>query len=318
MGLFEAAAQGPATSQELAERAGLDERYVREWLGAMTTGGITLYDSAAQQYSLPPEHAVLLTGNGMRNAAPVSRLVPLLAEHVPAITDCFRAGGGVPYVAFRPQFTDVMDDIWRRIYEEQLIDGFLPKVAGLTERLASGISVADIGCGTGHAIHVMARAFPSSTFVGFDLATDAIERARNEASMLELANARFVGLDVAELPTRPQFDLITAFDAIHDQVDPLSVLRRVRAALAPGGTFYMMEFKFASDVGANIDNPFAPLYYAVSLLHCMTVSLAAGGAGLGAVWGEAVARRVLAEAGFTDVRVVDTPRPQNYAFVCRQ
>ena len=317
-GLFEAAARGPATGQELAERAGLQERYVREWLGGMATGGIIEYDGQSQTYSLPPEHAALLTGATMRNVAPMSRLISLLAGHVPAVADCFRRGGGVPYEAYRPEFTDVMDDTWRRIYDEQLVAGFLPKVPGLPDRLAAGIRVADIGCGTGHAINVMARAFPASTFVGYDLAAGAIELAREEAAGMGLANARFEVLDVAQLPAEPSFDLITAFDAIHDQADPQAVLRRIHAALAPGGTFYMVEFKFASDVGTNVGNPFAPLYYGVSLLHCMTVSLAAGGAGLGAIWGERTARRLLGEAGFADVDLVDTPRPQNFALVCRK
>jgi SAM-dependent methyltransferase len=248
----------------------------------------------------------------------MSRIVTLLAGHVPGVADCFRGGGGVPYGAYRPEFTEVMDDIWRRVYDEQLVGGFLPSVSGLPERLTAGMRVADIGCGTGHAINLMARAFPTSTFVGYDLAEDAIAQARAEAEAMDLANARFEVLDVAELPSEPRFDLIAAFDAIHDQVDPQTVLRRTYGALEPGGILYMVEFKFASDVGANVANPFAPLYYGVSTLHCMTVSLAGGGAGLGAVWGLEVARKLLAEAGFGHVEVVDTPRPQNYAFVCRK
>jgi SAM-dependent methyltransferase len=317
-GLFDAAAEGPATSQELAERAGLQERYVREWLGGMTTGGIFTYDADSRTYSLPPEHAALLTGATMRNVAPMSRVITLLAGHVPAVADCFRRGGGVPYEAYRPEFTEVMDDTWRRIYDEQLVGGFLPYAPGLADRLAAGIRVADVGCGTGHAVNVLARAFPASAFVGYDLAGDAIDRARAEAEAMGLSNARFGVLDVATLPPEPKFDLITAFDAIHDQVDPQTVLRRIHDALVPDGTFYMVEFKFASDVGANVGNPFAPLYYGASTLHCMTVSLARGGAGLGAVWGEDTARELLAEAGFGHVEVVDTPRPQNYAFVCRK
>jgi hypothetical protein len=317
-GLFDAAAQGPATSLELAERAGLQERYVREWLGGMTTGGIFTYDADSKRYGLPHEHAALLTGATMRNVAPISRLVTLLARHVPGVADCFRRGGGVPYEAYRPEFTEVMDDTWRRIYDEQLVGGFLPYAPRLSERLAAGIRAADVGCGTGHAINVLARAFPASTFVGYDLAADAIARARAEAEAMGLANARFEVQDVATLPPEPKFDLIMAFDAIHDQADPRAVLRRVHDALTPDGTFYMVEFKFASDVGANVGNPFAPLYYGASTLHCMTVSLAVGGAGLGAVWGEDTARKLLAETGFGHVEVVDTPRPQNYAFVCRK
>jgi len=317
-GLFAAAAQGPATSEELAQRAGLQERYVREWLGAMATGGIVTYDAATQSYTLPPEHALLLAGDSMRNLAPLSQMMTLLAKHVPAVAECFRAGGGVPYEAFRPELTQVLDDTWRRIYDEQLITGFLPAVPGLLDRLQAGINVADVGCGTGHAINLMAQAFPASTFVGYDLADDAIALARAEADALGLTNVSFAVLDVTQLPSEPRVDFVTTFDAIHDQVDPVTVLRRIHDALADGGIFYMMEFKFASDVGENVGNSFAPLYYGISTLHCMTVSLANGGLGLGTVWGEATARRLLAEAGFERVERVDTPRPQNYAFVCHR
>src|SRR5262249_27013534 len=109
-GLFDIAARGPATSEELADRAGLQERHVREWLGGMAAGGIFSYDAATRTYTLPPEHAVLLTGATVRNVAPLSRFVTLLAQHVPGVADCFRRGGGVPYEAYRPEFTDTMDD----------------------------------------------------------------------------------------------------------------------------------------------------------------------------------------------------------------
>ncbi len=123
--------------------------------------------------------------------------------------------------------------------------------------------------------------------------------------------------DVAKLPATPQFDLITAFDAIHDQVAPDAVLRGVSGALAPGGTFLMIDFKFSSRVEENVGNPFAALHYGFSLMHCMPVSLAHGGAGLGTVWGQQLAKRMLAEAGFGSVEILDTPRPQNCSYVCR-
>lgn len=316
-GLFEAAAKGPATSQELAERAGLNERYVREWLGAMTTGGIFTYDPASRTYALPPEHAEFLTGHTARNVAPMSQMLNHFGKHLPQLARCFREGGGVPYSAFRPEFTERMDDTWRRIYDEQLIGGFLGRVGGLQERLERGIRVADIGCGTGHAINLMARAYPRSTFVGYDIAEDAIAKATAEASAPGVSNARFAVLDVTGLPAEPTFDLITAFDSIHDQVDPAAVLRRACEALAADGLFLMIDFKFSSGVEENLGNPFAPLYYGISVMHCMTVSLAGGGAGLGTVWGEQVARRMLAEAGFTRVDVADSPRPQNCIYICR-
>ena len=316
-GLFEVSKAGAATSDELADRAGLKERYVREWLGAMTSSGIYNYEPGTRKYTLPDEHAMLLTGDGPNNLTPMSRIVNHFGTHLQRLVACFREGGGIAYSAYRPVFTQCMDDAWRRIYDHQLIAGFIPAVPGLTKALRQGIRVLDIGCGSGHAMNVLAREFPSSTFVGYDIAEDAIASARAEAGKLELKNTTFGVVDVASLPADDKFDLITAFDAIHDQKAPANVLRNVCRALAPGGAFMMIEFKFSSRLEDNVKNPFAPMYYGISLMHCMPVSLAIDGEGLGTVWGEQLARQYLADAGFGDVVVLDSPRPQNCIFVAR-
>jgi SAM-dependent methyltransferase len=315
-GLFAAAAAGPATSAELAQRADLQERYVREWLGAMVTGGIVEHDPAAGTYRLPAEHAACLTGPGSANLAPVSRLGTHLAKHVDAVARAFREGGGVPYAAFRPEFTDVMDALGRGVFDELLVEALVPLVPGLGARLAAGARVADVGCGTGHAMVLLAAAYPASTFVGYDLADDAIARARSEAAAAGLANARFEARDAAGLTVEEPFDVVFVFDAVHDQVAPAAVLERIHAALAPGGTFVMVEPRASSDLAGNLANPLAPLLYSVSTMHCLTVSLAGGGAGLGAAWGEELARSMLADAGFGDVVVHEAPGdPLNAVFV---
>jgi SAM-dependent methyltransferase len=317
-GLLEALADTPLTSNELAGALNLDERYVREWLGAMATGGILEYDLEEARFVLLSEHAALLTGSTSRNLAPMSKMVENFGLQLEAIEDCFHRGGGVPYSAYRPDFTEAMDDLWRRIYDEQLIDGFLAAAPEVVKCLQDGSSAADIGCGTGHALNLMALAFPASQFVGYEIADDAVEIARAEAERMVLDNVSFEVLDVTKLPSAPAFDVIFAFDAIHDQVDPAGVLDRIYDALADDGIFYMMDMKFASEVGGNLDNPFAPLYYGISLMHCMTVSLAEGGAGLGTVWGITKAKEMLGRAGFTDVAVLDSPRPQNCIYLCRK
>lgn len=317
-GLFDAAAKRPGTSREIAERAGLNERYVREWLGALTTGGIFKYDSDSRTYSLPPEHAVCLTGETGFNLAPMSQMLAHMGKHLHKIAHAFENGGGVPYSEFRPEFTDVMDSMGRRRYSELLISGYLPAAKGLQQRLQDGIHVADIGCGTGQCVNIMAREYLASTFVGYDIAEDAIARGNTEAKEAGLTNARFEVLDVTKIPPEPKFDLITAFDAIHDQVDPATVLQRANDALAPDGTFLMIDIKASSNVGENVGNPMAPMLYGISVLHCMTVSLAHDGAGLGTVWGEQLARRMLAEAGFTSVEVSDAPDPLNSIYVCQK
>lgn len=305
--LFTTAAAGPATSGELAERAGLEERYVREWLGALATAGILTYDPADRRYSLPPEHAAALTGPTSSNQAPRAAMATLLGRNLDGIEKAFRHGGGVPYAAFAPDFTGVMDALHRRPTDELLVDHWLPVAPGLVERLRAGARVADVGCGTGHAVNVLAAAFPSSRFTGYDLSADALVRAREEAAGLGLTNADFVVADLADLALREEFDVVFAFDAIHDQADPAGVLRTVHDALAPGGTFVMLDIAAATDVADNLDNPYAPWIYSISTLHCMTVSLAEGGAGLGSAWGEELARDMLAEAGFTDTEVVVAP-----------
>lgn len=316
LNLFEASKARPATSEELSERSGLKERYVREWLGAMTTSGIYTYDPESKRYTLPEEHAVLLTGNSAQNLCPHSQMINHFGGHLPSLVDCFRVGGGIPYSAYRPAFTQCMDDVWRRIYDQQLLSGFIGVVDGLAERLQQGVRVLDVGCGTGHAMNILAQEFPSSRFYGYDIAEDAIESARAEAKNMSLTNASFEVVDVTNLPKEPKYDVITAFDAIHDQKDPDSVLRGINQALAPGGTFLMIDFKFSSRVEENIKNPFAPMYYGISLMHCMPVSLALGGKGLGAVWGEQIATKMLKSAGFGSIKVLDTARPQNCVYVC--
>lgn len=318
-GLLEAIAEGPATSVELADRAGLDERYVREWLGAVVTAGIVDYDPATTTYALPAEHAVCLTGESELNMAPLSLLSGLLAKHIEAVAASFQHGGGVPYEAYRPEFTDVMDALSRGTLDGALIDGVVPTVAGLAERLHEGASVADIGCGTGHSTNLLARAFPASTFTGFDLAGDAIDRGRAEAADHDLSNVAFEVLDVTNLPAEPPLGAVFAFDAIHDQIDPAGVLRAAFDALEPGGIFVMFDIRASSHLEKNVGNPLAPWLYAVSTLHCMTVSLAHDGAGLGTVWGEELALEMLADAGFVGLEVHEVPGdPLNSVYVGRK
>ena len=317
-GLFETmAAMAPATSTAIAERAGLSERYVREWLGAMVCGGLVDYDPAARMYHLPPEHALLLSGRTSRNLTSLATFFPFLSRVIPDVVRAFREGGGVPYSAYQPDFTGLMDGRSRPRYQEFLFSKYLGSVEGLTTRLEAGIRVADIGCGTGFSINLMAQGFPRSSFVGYDFSDTALARAREEAREMGVGNVTFVAQDVAKLPADAQFDLITAFDAIHDQVDPAGVLRRIREALAPGGVFLMLDVHASSHLEENLTLPMAAFVYTVSTMHCMTVSLAHGGTGLGTAWGIQVATRMLQEAGFTDIRLVERVDPMNTLYIAR-
>jgi SAM-dependent methyltransferase len=291
----------PSSSARIASAAGLEERYVREWLGGMVTGGIVEYDPESSQYSLPAEHAISLTrASGTNNLAFFTQYIPVLAGVEPEIVRCFRQGGGVPYAAF-PRFQAVQGEETRALYDETLLSRTIPAVPGLREKLAEGILVADIGCGQGHAVNLLAAAFPRSSFTGYDFSKDAIAAARAEAKQMGLDNARFEVRDVSTVGAREEFDLITAFDAIHDQKAPATVLGNIHRALKEDGIFLMADIEASSHLHENAEHPFGPLLYAISTLHCMTVSLALGGEGLGTVWGEQKALEYLAEAGFGEV-----------------
>ncbi len=307
-GLFDAMAQlPPATSEDIARAAGLQERYVREWLGAMVTGRVVQYDPAQKTYVLPAEHAACLTrAAGAHNLATSMLWVSCIGAVEPEVVQCFRRGGGVPYAAYA-RFHEIMQRWSGQILDDTLIGKTLPLVPGLIERLQRGIEVLDVGCGSGHAINLMGRAFPRSRFTGYDFSEEGVAAARAEASAWGLTNAGFVAQDVAAMTDRELYDFITAFDAIHDQAKPRKVLAGIAAALRPGGTFLMVDDRASSHLHENLDHPLGPFLYGVSTMHCMTVSLAQGGEGLGTVWGEQKARELLAEAGFVEVAVYTQP-----------
>jgi len=318
-GLFDTMATlPPSTSDRIAAAAGLNERYVREWLGAMVTGRLVEYDPSARTYWLPKEHALSLTrAAGPDNLAELAQVVAMLGQVETPIVDAFRKGGGVGYSAFE-RFHALMAESSRTTLEATLMTRTLPLVPGLADRLESGIDVLDVGCGEGVAIRMMAARFPRSRFVGVDLSGEAIAAARAETEAARLTNARFEARDAATYSAPAAFDFITAFDAIHDQAAPRRVLRMIREALRPGGVFLMVDIAASTRLEGNLANPLAPFLFTVSTMHCMTVSLAQAGEGLGACWGEEKARELLAEAGFTSVEVSKLEGdPLNAYYVCR-
>jgi 2-polyprenyl-3-methyl-5-hydroxy-6-metoxy-1,4-benzoquinol methylase len=289
----------PSTSEEIASAAGLNERYVREWLGAMTVGGVVDYDPEVKTYHLPPEHAAYLTREaGSSNLASLTQFVSLLGNVEGGIVESFRNGGGVPYSEYR-RFQHLMAEDSAQVYGATLIETTLPLIPGMVERLKSGAGVLDIGCGSGVAVNLMAAAFPESNFTGYDLSEEGIAAAKAEG----LPNACFEVKDVRALDESGAYDLITAFDVIHDLAHPAEVLENIYDALRTGGAFLMVDVAASSHLHENIDHPLGPFLYTASTMHCMTVSLAQNGAGLGTVWSEQKAREMLAEAGFTGVEV---------------
>lgn len=316
-GLLDAMAElPPSTSEQIARASGLQERYVREWLGAMVTGRIVEYDPVAHTYYLPPEHAASLTRAATpNNMAMFMQYIPLLGAVEDGIVECFRHGGGVPYAAF-PRFQHVMAEESSQTVAAALVDAILPVVPGLLEALGTGIEVLDVGCGRGHALNLMAKAFPRSRFTGYDFSKEGVAAGKAEAQTLGLSNVRFAVKDVATIDEVGRYGLITAFDAIHDQAKPRAVLEGVATALRTDGVFLMQDIGASSHVHKNLDHPMGPILYTISCMHCMTVSLALNGEGLGAMWGEEQAYQLLTEAGFTHVEVKRLPHDiQNSYFV---
>ena len=308
----------PSTSAGIAAATGLNERYVREWLGAMATGGIVEYDPEADTYFFPPEHAALLTNAaGARNMARFIQYMPMLAEVEEDVVACFRNGGGVPYSRY-PRFQRLMSESSRLRFDQLLLDRMIP-LTGLSGRLESGIRALDIGCGHGHATNLLAKAYPHSRFVGYDFSVEGIAEASAEARDMGNTNARFAAQDVSTFSDAGQYDLITAFDVIHDQARPAAVLRAISDALTDEGVFLMVDVRAASDLKGNLAHPLGPFVYGFSTMHCMTVSLALEGEGLGTAWGEQKACAMLREAGFGHVKVSRLEEdPMNNYYLARK
>lgn len=311
----------PASSQAIADAAGLNERYVREWLGSMAAGKIVDVDEDGQLFHLPASHAAMLTEGGDGEClAHLAQYFSVLGNVEDKIVNCFKNGGGVPYSAY-PRFHEVMAQDSRQSVVNALEEYILPLDPTVVPALEKGVDVLDVGCGQGYALRTLATLYPNSNFIGYDLSEEAIGFAREEAKSHGLQNLRF---EVRDLTTFNQdapvdrFDIVTAFDAIHDQARPDHVLAGIRRTLKPNGTFLMQDIAGSSNVFKNKSHPLGPLIYSISCLHCMTVSLAQGGLGVGAAWGEEMTTQFIKDAGFgtVDRHALDHD-PQNYYYVAR-
>jgi SAM-dependent methyltransferase len=306
LGLFKRlAAGGPATGAELAERTGLDERYVREWLGAMVGASYVEYTPASGRYMLSPEQARVLAEEGSPFfAGGVHQLAPALVMPLDRILDAFRNGGGVPQSAYDDNLWEGMERGNVGWIEHVLVQRALPAMPEAQAKLERGAHVADIGCGRGGALLKLAQAFPRSRYVGYDVFAPTVAAATARAEAAGVADrVRFEARDVSRgLPER--YDLITSFDVVHDSADPPGLLRAVHEALRPDGLYVCFEpasqEKLADRVGAR-----AAFLYSVSVLYCMTTSLSQGGVGLGAMgMPESKVRELARAAGFKVVRRV--------------
>lgn len=320
LGLFDAlAGREPSTSAEIAEASGLAERYVREWLATMTVAGIVDYQPQDAAYCLPAEHAACLTRQApLGNLAVYAQHVAMLGKIEERTMHIMETGEGTGYGDY-PCFHQIMGEDSGQTVTAGLFDHVLPLAPELDTRLADGIDVLDAGCGRGSALIAMARRYPASRFTGYDLCADAIVFAQKSAQAERLSNITFAVRDLTGYTEPDRWDVVTSFDAVHDQKDPKGLIDGICSSLRSGGIYLMQDIGGSARLESNLDFPMATLLYAISLAHCTPVSIGQGGEGLGTMWGWETAERYLSEAGFTGVERHVLPHdPMNVWFVARK
>ena len=302
LGLYTALAQGPATPEQLAERGGCSPRYLTEWLRGQAAGGWVTYDAATGEFSLTEEQAFCLADPNGPNLAAASLVVLGYLRAEPRITEAFRTGAGVAWSEHDEDVFVGCDAFYRPGYVAELVPSWIPALDGVEEKLAAGARVADVGCGLGSTSVLLAQAYPRTTVVGSDSHAGSIELARRKAADAGVGDRVSFGVASAQTFSGGDHDLVTMFDCLHDMGDPVGAARRVREALAPDGTWLLVE-PFAGDTVEDTLNPVGRLYYNGSTFLCVPNALSQpGGYALGAQAGEAAIRQVAAEAGFTRFR----------------
>jgi ubiquinone/menaquinone biosynthesis C-methylase UbiE len=304
LGLYGALAQGRATPEQFAERTGCHPRYLTEWLRGQAAGGYVSYDPATGAFFLTEEQAFCLADPNGPNlpAAFLTVLGYLRAE--PQLAEAFRTGAGVAWHEHHPDVFVGVDAFYRPGYVAELVPNWIPALEGVEAKLVAGARVADVGCGLGSSSVLVAEAYPHTSVVGSDYHNESIELARKKAADAGLSDRVAFAVATAQTFTGSNYDLVMMFDCLHDIGDPVGAARRVREALAPDGTWLLVE-PFAPDKVEDSFNPVGRLYYAGSTFLCVPTALSQpGGYALGAQAGEAAIRQVAAEAGFTRFRRV--------------
>ncbi len=309
LGLYRAlAGSGPLTPSELAERTGVAERYVREWLNAQAAGEFVNYDPDSGRYALPPEQAVALTDESSPAYLPGFFQIALGSViDSPRVMEASKTGAGIGWHDHVDDVYEGCERFFRPGYNANLVSSWLPAFDGLVEKLERGASVADVGCGHGASTVLMAKTFPNSTFRGFDYHEGSITIARQRAE--DAGVSERVSFAVAPAGSYAgSYDLVTMFDCLHDMGDPIGAARHVLSSLAADGTWLIVEPAAGDRVEDNL-NPVGRAYYSFSTLLCTPSSLAQEvGLALGAQAGEARIRNVVSAAGFTSFRrAAETP-----------
>jgi SAM-dependent methyltransferase len=311
LGLFkELALNGPANASELAERAGINERYAAEWLRGLAAPGYLEYDEETRRYALSPEHALVLAvegspaflGGGYQMFG--SMFGPL--DH---IVRAFREGGGAGQDRYPADFWAGMERFTNSWFENFLVQTWIPSMPDVQAKLEAGCDYADVGCGSGRALIKLAQAYPSSRFAGYDIFQTQVDRARANSDAAGLSDRITVDVADASQVLPKQYDVISTYDVIHDAPDPLGLLKGISQSLKPGGIYVCLDINCADRHEEN-EGPLAAMFYGFSVFYCMTTSLANGGAGLGTCgFPEAIVRELCEQAGFSKVRRVAIDDP---------
>jgi SAM-dependent methyltransferase len=304
LGLYKALAQsGPFTPDQLAAKTGTAARYVKEWLAAQAAAGYVEYDPSAAAYSMTPEQAAVLADEqSPAFAAGAFDVLASMFKDEPKITEAFRTGRGVGWHEHSPCLFRGTERFFRAGYAAHLVSEWIPALDGVQQKLERGGSVADVGCGHGASTILMARAFPRSTFVGYDYHQPSIDRATQAAREAGVHDRCRFQVAAAKTFSGNNYDLIAFFDCLHDMGDPVGVARHVRETLAADGTWLIVEPYANDDTAANL-NPVGRLFYAASTMICVPASLSQEvGLALGAQAGEARLREVVTTAGFQRFR----------------
>jgi ubiquinone/menaquinone biosynthesis C-methylase UbiE len=306
-GLFRAmAGKGPLTLDEVVAASGLQPRYVEEWLKGMTCAGYLEYEPSSATYRLPEEHAFLLASDDTDHfVGGLLSMAPVLLRVAPQVAHAFEHGGGVPFEDYGSDGVEALDLVNRGQYEQRFVDHWLKSLPDVLARLEAGGRALDAGCGAGRVVLTLAKAFPRATIVGADPDAESIRHANAAADAQGLRKrVRFHVATAAELAGIEKFDLITICDCLHDFAAPVETLKDIRALLKPDGVLLVIEPKAADRLEDN-RHSIGTMYYGFSVFHCMTQSLARGGAGLGTCLGPSGAKALLLQAGFTRFEVLD-------------
>ncbi|HMM74079.1 MAG TPA: class I SAM-dependent methyltransferase [Gammaproteobacteria bacterium] len=316
-GLFAAMrGRGPMRLEEVVAASGLVRRYVEEWLNGMVAAGYLDYDAEAATYTLPEEHAFLLSSAGTDHyMGGMFGMPPPLLAQAPRLLRAMHEGGGVPFGDFAPECRHAIDAMNRGNYERRLVDYWLAQLPDIAARLQAGGRVLDVGCGHGHAAIALAKGYPASEIVGVDPDAASIAEARAAAGAAGV-KVEFVQATLDAMPRVPPFDLVTVCDSLHDLPDPVAVLEQIRARLAEDGALFVIELKVSDRLEEN-RHPIAAMFYGFSMFHCLTQSLAHGGAGLGACLGPTKTLALFAQAGFSRAEPLAIKSPTNLFYAAR-